>query len=87
MELNRCDNESPIDMITLEAIFKEGSVSVPINRNYDISCSLYLKDYESMLPFQWLRTQAIDILLKLLLERTLTEIGKIYAARGNIAEE
>lgn len=87
MEANRSETESSIDLVTLQAIFKEGSVSVPINPSYDITCSLYLKDYQSVRPFQWLRTQAIDILLKLLLERALTEIGKVYVARGIIAEE
>ena len=53
-----------------------------INKVYGCSVSVYRKDYCSMLDGQWLRTQAVDVLIKLLLEDALLEVGKIYAGRG-----
>jgi hypothetical protein len=61
-------------------------VSVPINPDRDLSCSLYRQDYESLLPQKWLRTQALDLLIKILHQHYAKQIGKIYASKGTYCE-
>jgi Ulp1 family protease len=58
------------------------AVSLPIDRQADESVTLYSEDYQSLLPNRWLRTQAVDILIKLLLQREREEMSKIHASKS-----
>lgn len=41
------------------------TVSICVNKEENESVTFYKEDYESLLPYRWLRTQAVDLLIKL----------------------
>jgi hypothetical protein len=50
-------------------IFQQSpAISITICTENNESVTLYKEDYQSLLPYRWLRTQAVDVLIKLLLE-------------------
>lgn len=67
-------------------VFKlQSAISLPINE--EESVTLYKEDYESLLPYRWLRTQAVDVLIKLLLEEFRNELRRVYVSRGSVCNE
>lgn len=66
-------------------IFQEKpAISITICPKTDESVTLYYEDYQSLLPYRWLRTQAVDVLIKLLLEQYRADLRKALEAKGEL---
>lgn len=61
--------------------------AISLSISEEESVTLYREDYESLLPYRWLRTQAVDVLIKLLLEQCRAELRRVWVGRGKVCSE